>query len=217
MTTCDEFLEPSLTNQNDKVRLVLRTEVTYWDQVWLNFCCQCGLTSFSDCFIIMIKTSWGISQWLGSGLDSDSNPSLSWATSMNILQLGSEIPSLHWKSELILVHTEGSAQARLRLSSGFSELRPEPSQCEMPPCLFHSFGTACQTQKSYYNLSSVMDSVCPLTPRPFMDLQAPNLTLMPWPSYYKIIINLYAWQSGWEPHWQGASLLNTSTHMYFLF
>ena len=28
---------------------------------------------------------------------------------------------------------------------------------------------------SYYNLSSVMDSVCPLTPRPFMDLRAPNL------------------------------------------
>ncbi len=27
---------------------------------------------------------------------------------------------------------------------------------------------------SYYNLSSVTDSVCALSPRPFMDLQAPN-------------------------------------------
>ncbi len=63
---------------------------------------------------------------------SNSKPSLSWATSVNILQLRSEIQSLHWKSELNLVHSEGSAQARLRFSSGFSELSPEPSQCEVP-------------------------------------------------------------------------------------
>ncbi len=30
------------------------------------------------------------------------------------------------------VHIEGLAQARLSLSSGCSELNPEPSQCEMP-------------------------------------------------------------------------------------
>ena len=38
---------------------------------------------------------WGISHWLGSGLGLDSNPSPSRATIVNILQLGSEIPSLH--------------------------------------------------------------------------------------------------------------------------
>ena len=75
---------------------------------------------------------WGISHLLGSGLGSDSKPSLSWATNVNILQLRSEIPSLHWKSELNLVHTEGSAQVRLRLSSEFAELSSEPSHCEMP-------------------------------------------------------------------------------------
>ena len=32
------------------------------------------------------------------------------------------------------VHTEGSAQARLSLSRGFSELSSESSQCEMPQC-----------------------------------------------------------------------------------
>ncbi len=26
-------------------------------------------------------------------------------------------------------------------------------------------------------------------------------------SYYKMIISLYAWGSGWEPHWQGASVM----------
>ncbi len=57
------------------------------------------------------------------------------ATNVNNLQLGPEIPSLHWKSELNLVHTEGSAQARL--SSKFSELSPEPSQCEMPWCFWN--------------------------------------------------------------------------------
>ena len=25
------------------------------------------------------------------------------------------------------------------------------------------------------------------------------------PSYYEMTISLYAWESGWEPHWQGAS------------
>ena len=65
-------------------------------------------------------------------LSSNSKLCLSRATSVNILQLRSEIPSLHWKSELSLVQTEGSAQARLRLSSGFSAPSPEPSQCEMP-------------------------------------------------------------------------------------
>ncbi len=49
-------------------------------------------------------------------LGSDSKPSLSRATSVNILQLGPEIPSPHWKSKTNLVHTEGSAQARLRIS-----------------------------------------------------------------------------------------------------
>ncbi len=26
-----------------------------------------------------------------------------------------------------------------------------------------------------------------------------------WSSYYKMTISSYAWESGWEPHWQGAS------------
>ncbi len=78
-------------------------------------------------------TSWGISHWLSLGLGSDSKPSLSWATSVNTLQLGSGIPSLHSKSELNLVHTRGSGSAQLRLGSEISEPSPEPSQCEMPP------------------------------------------------------------------------------------
>ncbi len=69
-------------------------------------------------------------------LGSDSKESQSWATSVTILQLGSEIPSIHWKSELNLVHAEGSVQARLRVSSGFSELSSEPSQCEMAQYFF---------------------------------------------------------------------------------
>ncbi len=28
---------------------------------------------------------------------------------------------------------------------------------------------------------------------------------MSWPSYYKMTISLYAWESGRKPHWQGAS------------
>ena len=60
---------------------------------------------------------------------------LSRAISVNTLQLGSEIPSLHSKSEPIFVHTGGSGQAQLRLGSEISEPSPEPSQCEMP----HSF------------------------------------------------------------------------------
>ncbi len=78
------------------------------------------------------ETYWGISHWLSSGLGSDSEPSPSRATSVNTLQLGSEIPSLHSKSEPNLVHTGGSGQAQLRLSSEISEPSPEPSQCEMP-------------------------------------------------------------------------------------
>ncbi len=129
---------------------------------WILKCRKSIPRTFCHCF--SAQSYWGISHWLGSGLGSDSKTSLSRATSVNILQLGSEIPSLHWKSELNLVHSspfsiywlmldhpplntigkgkvmlvywertsEGSAQARLRLSSGFSELSPEPSQCEMP-------------------------------------------------------------------------------------
>ncbi len=50
-------------------------------------------------------------------------PNPSWGTNVNILQLGSEIPSLHSKSEPNFVHTEDSGQAWLR--------SPELSQCEM--------------------------------------------------------------------------------------
>ncbi len=28
---------------------------------------------------------------------------------------------------------------------------------------------------------------------------------MPWQSYYKMTINVYAWESGWEHHWLGAN------------
>ena len=84
---------------------------------------------------------WGISHWLSSGLGSDPEPSLSWATSVNTLQLGSEIPSLHSKSEPNFVHTGGSGQAQLWPGSALARLRnfwvePELSQCEMPHCLF---------------------------------------------------------------------------------
>ncbi len=27
--------------------------------------------------------------------------------------------------------------------------------------------------------------------------------------YYRVVISLYAWQLGWEPHWQGASLVKS--------
>ncbi len=37
---------------------------------------------------------------------------------------------------------------------------------------------------------------------------------MPWKSYYKMTINLDVWESGWEPHWQGASLNNSSVHPF---
>ncbi len=77
-------------------------------------------------------TLWGISHWLSSGLGSDSEPSPSRATSVNTIQLGSEITSLHSKSE---PDTGGSGQAQLRLSSEISEPSPEPSQCEMPLCV----------------------------------------------------------------------------------
>ena len=30
--------------------------------------------------------------------------------------------------------------------------------------------------------------------------------MYPWWSYYKMAISLYAWESGWEPHWQGDSI-----------
>ncbi len=56
------------------------------------------------------------------------------------------------------------------------------------------------SKQSYYNLSSVMDSVCALSPRPFMDLWGP--------SYYKMTISLYLWESWWRPHWQGTSEYN---------
>ncbi len=59
---------------------------------------------------------------------------------MNILQLGSEISSLHPNSELNLVHTEGSAQAQLRLASEFSEPSAELSQCEMPTKFWEGSG-----------------------------------------------------------------------------
>ncbi len=54
---------------------------------------------------------------------------------------------------------------------------------------------------SYYNLSSVGAS------------ESPHLLCgfwTDWPSYYKKTIKLFAWESGWEPHWQGASYHNTS-------
>ncbi len=79
-----------------------------------------------------VASQRGISHWLSSGLGSDSEPSLSWATSVNTLPLGSEIPSLHSKSEPNCVHTRGSGQAQLRLGSEISEPSPELSQCEMP-------------------------------------------------------------------------------------
>ncbi len=68
------------------------------------------------------------------GLGSESEPSR--ATSVNTLQLRSEIPSLHSKSEPNFVHIGGSGQAQLRLGSEISEPSPEPSQCEMPHYLF---------------------------------------------------------------------------------
>ena len=75
-------------------------------------------------FILMARLGLGFESEPSPWLRSDSKPILSWATSVNMLQLGSEIPSLHWKSELNLV----TLKTQLRLSSGFSE----PSQCEMP-------------------------------------------------------------------------------------
>ncbi len=47
-----------------------------------------------------------------------------WATSVIILQLGSEIPSLHWKSELNLVHTKGSAQDLLSWALSRTSMKP---------------------------------------------------------------------------------------------
>ena len=29
-----------------------------------------------------------------------------------------------------------------------------------------------------------------------------------------MIISLYMWESGWEPHWQGASIYNSNIHMF---
>ena len=36
-----------------------------------------------------------------------------------------------------------------------------------------------------------------------------------WSSYYKMTIRLYAWDSGWEPHWQGASIDKGSSRLSF--
>ncbi len=75
---------------------------------------------------------------------------------------------------------------------------------------------------SYYNLSSVCGRVCPETTPPFMGWQAPNLTVrsglgmdLRAPNSAGILAILYdhtinyhelhAWESGWKPHWQGAS------------
>ncbi len=132
-----------------------------WQYLGLQSCVKSVLLELLQ--QIWYQSYWGISHWLGSELGSDSNPSLSRATSVNILQLGSEIPSLHWKSELNLVHTEGSAQAGLRLSSGFSELSPEPSQCEMPHFL-NSTGNPwlnnVQNPKEVYFLMTRVKSAC---------------------------------------------------------
>ncbi len=55
---------------------------------------------------------------------------------------------------------------------------------------------------SYYNLSSVTDSVCPLTPPRFMDLQGI------WRQFYHTMIyhQFVRERVREEPHWQGASI-----------
>ncbi len=83
----------------------------------------------------------GISHWLGSGLGSDSKPGLSRATSVNILQLQACTENL--SSTLFTLN----AQLRLGSDSAqgfqlFSELSPEPSQCDMPQ-------SACYVAQNY--------------------------------------------------------------------
>ncbi len=66
--------------------------------------------------------------------------------------------------------------------------------------------------KSYYNLS--LPSVRPASSRPFLDRRAPNLVRR-WRGAMQIEgviiilygdIEFYVRESGWEPHWQGASI-----------
>ncbi len=79
---------------------------------------------YKPCFIALIY--WSISHWFVSELGKDFKPSPSWATIVNILQLGSQIPSRHWKSELNLVHTEGSGSAQVQLRIFWAEPWAEP-------------------------------------------------------------------------------------------
>ncbi len=58
--------------------------------------------------------------------------------------------------------------------------------------------------QSYYNWS--LHGICLF--RIYSAVYGSTGTLMPWPSYYEMIINLYVWESGWEPHWQGSSMHN---------
>ncbi len=52
---------------------------------------------------------------------------------------------------------------------------------------------------------SVRPSVCSTSPRPFTDRSQPNLLF---------IISLCGWESGWEPHWQGASPYKSESNQY---
>ncbi len=76
---------------------------------------------------------------------------------------------------------------------------------------------------SYYNLSSVTDSVCPLTPRPFMDLSAPKFFMLrPTLPYLLTCKNSAPWDQylsreriSWFP-WQPIEILKFRFRELFL-
>ncbi len=65
--------------------------------------------------------------------------------------------------------------------------------------------------KSYYNLDlSVSLSVYYLLRRLWTDRDQTRQEHAGWSSYYNMTISLYVWESRWEPHWQGASIVQCS-------
>ncbi len=74
----------------------------------------------------------------------------------------------HWKQNIILT-TMGRRKEVLK-----DWFRPERFGSELVQRLYRACRMVDAGYESYYNLSSVTIFVCPLSPRPFMDLPAPN-------------------------------------------
>ena len=71
-----------------------------------------------------------------------------------------------------------------------------------------------ETISWYFEMRIDLNKIWEMSVCLFALLNSTNSQVLTWVgrggiSYYKIIISLYACESGWEPHWQGASIYNT--------